>query len=145
MNLSVKGTAATAKLLDLKPPVIENNNIITDIAAYERSVEAAAPDSFGDKNNGKTRKLGNTKDAKQILTSTFVIQNPLEFPRQKNGEVQNPELSQFKASQRLLNPNEASNNGQRIQKPKGPGQVLQQQPPIPVCIVQFWAGIGALP
>uniref|UniRef100_A0AC35GNP0 C2H2-type domain-containing protein n=1 Tax=Panagrolaimus sp. PS1159 TaxID=55785 RepID=A0AC35GNP0_9BILA len=101
----------------------KNHSILSlHIAAYEKSFEAADFDSF-DKSL-KKGKFGSIKKQNFISTSKFVSQNPFEFQRQQNDNLPElvPEVSQFKASQHLLNPNEALNNGQgRIQI------VVQQQ------------------
>uniref|UniRef100_A0A914QET8 Uncharacterized protein n=1 Tax=Panagrolaimus davidi TaxID=227884 RepID=A0A914QET8_9BILA len=77
------------------------------IAAYENSNEAAASDSFFD---SQVEKRVNTK---QIMTdaSSFISQNQFEFPRQQSNQKK-PEVSQFKASQRLRNPNKVSKSDQ---------------------------------
>uniref|UniRef100_A0AC35F1B3 Protein kinase domain-containing protein n=1 Tax=Panagrolaimus sp. PS1159 TaxID=55785 RepID=A0AC35F1B3_9BILA len=79
-----------------------DNNIVIDITTFENSCKTASSDLFGGKNNKDVKK--------QIIASTFVNQNPFEFPRQQNDRRLKPEVSQFKSSQRLLNPNEGSNN-----------------------------------
>jgi hypothetical protein len=86
-----------------------NSTLSLHISAYENSVETIASDSFKDKNNDSLE-----KDPKQILasaSSTFIIQDTFEFPRQQNDDDTTEfGLSQYKASQRLLNPNDSSDN-----------------------------------
>uniref|UniRef100_A0AC35FZ36 Uncharacterized protein n=1 Tax=Panagrolaimus sp. PS1159 TaxID=55785 RepID=A0AC35FZ36_9BILA len=86
-----------------------NSTFSLHISAYENSTEATV---FDDSFNENDKKV--LIKEKSSFGSTFVIQNPFEFPRQQNDNVSEPEMSQFRASQRLLNPNEASNNDQQM-------------------------------
>uniref|UniRef100_A0AC34FRG0 Uncharacterized protein n=1 Tax=Panagrolaimus sp. ES5 TaxID=591445 RepID=A0AC34FRG0_9BILA len=73
------------------------------IAAYENLVE-----SDFDGNDESLKEFGLIKkgeNVKQLFLGSSVDENPFEFPRQHKSEAMQPEMMQFKASQRLLNPN----------------------------------------
>jgi elongation factor 1-delta len=55
---------------------------------------------------------GRKKDAKHSFdVSTSVFENPFEFPRQQeSGNGNMPDISQYRASQKLLNPNQKDKN-----------------------------------
>uniref|UniRef100_A0AC35F8L0 Uncharacterized protein n=1 Tax=Panagrolaimus sp. PS1159 TaxID=55785 RepID=A0AC35F8L0_9BILA len=97
----------------------KNSTLSLHIKAYKNSVENTESDSINVINKGdwEKEKFGTKKKlekAKQVFaTSTFVIQNSFEFQRQQNYDVTEPELSQFKASQQLLDHNETLNNDQQ--------------------------------
>uniref|UniRef100_A0AC35GFU9 Uncharacterized protein n=1 Tax=Panagrolaimus sp. PS1159 TaxID=55785 RepID=A0AC35GFU9_9BILA len=75
---------------------IKSSTISLHISAYENSTKAAALDLFSGENQ-----------LNLIQKWETLIQNPLEFPRQQNNKIMEPEIAQFKASQKLLNPNES--------------------------------------
>uniref|UniRef100_A0A914R955 Uncharacterized protein n=1 Tax=Panagrolaimus davidi TaxID=227884 RepID=A0A914R955_9BILA len=91
-----------------------NSTLSLHIAAYENSSEAVASDLFDGKNNEEKFETKNIKQS--FLVSTFVVQNPFEFPRQQNDNAvpSEPEVSQFKASQKLLNPNKSTKKGNKL-------------------------------
>uniref|UniRef100_A0A914Q7F3 Uncharacterized protein n=1 Tax=Panagrolaimus davidi TaxID=227884 RepID=A0A914Q7F3_9BILA len=77
------------------------------IEVYENLTEAIVSDSFGKNGLKKEGLIGKLDNIKQILTSSaFITQNLFEFPRQQNGKVLKPEVSQYKTSRQLINPNE---------------------------------------
>uniref|UniRef100_A0AC34GR91 Uncharacterized protein n=1 Tax=Panagrolaimus sp. ES5 TaxID=591445 RepID=A0AC34GR91_9BILA len=96
-----------------KPKSINNSTLSIHIAAYENSIEASN-DADYDENEGLKKKCEKLvlnkkwKNVKQFInpSSASTSENPFQFPRQQeNEENSTPELFQFKASQRLLNPN----------------------------------------
>uniref|UniRef100_A0AC34FRV2 Uncharacterized protein n=1 Tax=Panagrolaimus sp. ES5 TaxID=591445 RepID=A0AC34FRV2_9BILA len=91
--------------------IVNNSTLSLHITAYENSVEEVNVNLLiGEKAKRQHKDLrivNNWKKRFEALTeSTSVFENPFEFPRQakENGNI-HPELMQFKASQRLVNPN----------------------------------------
>uniref|UniRef100_A0AC35F4I4 Uncharacterized protein n=1 Tax=Panagrolaimus sp. PS1159 TaxID=55785 RepID=A0AC35F4I4_9BILA len=89
-----------------------NKSILSlHIAVCEKSVEDVAVDSYGGKNkkdfkNGISESTGN-----EVLTSKLIVH--VKSKKQQSDKLSDPEMFQFKSSQHLINPNEASNNGQQ--------------------------------
>jgi hypothetical protein len=83
----------------------KNSTLSLHISAYENSTEDTVFDDSFNENDKKVLIKG-----KSVFDSTVFIQNPFSFPRQQNDIPSEPELSQFKSTQRLRNPNEASHN-----------------------------------
>uniref|UniRef100_A0AC35F5S4 Uncharacterized protein n=1 Tax=Panagrolaimus sp. PS1159 TaxID=55785 RepID=A0AC35F5S4_9BILA len=74
------------------------------IAAYENPITS---DLFGNESNAGLKKETSIK--KRYFIDSFKSRNPLEFTRQQNGDQKTePEVSQFKASQKLLDSKQPS-------------------------------------
>uniref|UniRef100_A0A914Q9W0 Uncharacterized protein n=1 Tax=Panagrolaimus davidi TaxID=227884 RepID=A0A914Q9W0_9BILA len=83
--------------------ITNKSTLSLHIAAYENSNEAIASDLFDDENieGLKKEKLGSIKTSKHCFIDRLM--NPFDFPRQQNENQRiEPEVAQFKASQRLL-------------------------------------------
>uniref|UniRef100_A0A914PWC1 Uncharacterized protein n=1 Tax=Panagrolaimus davidi TaxID=227884 RepID=A0A914PWC1_9BILA len=85
-----------------------NSTLSLHIAAYENSAEASSDFIDEAKESLKQNSDGLIRENVQpvFIGSTSVIQEIFEFPRQQeSGETKMPKVAQYKASQKLLNPN----------------------------------------
>uniref|UniRef100_A0A914QCG4 Uncharacterized protein n=1 Tax=Panagrolaimus davidi TaxID=227884 RepID=A0A914QCG4_9BILA len=112
-NLASKSLKFDAKVEDEKEEKSSftkttNSTIHLHITTYGNSTEAGRP-QFCNKNCDEitNEKFGSIKKCKKqfFAASKLFTENLFEFPRQQNDKLPEPELSQFKASQRLFKPN----------------------------------------
>uniref|UniRef100_A0A914QAI3 Uncharacterized protein n=1 Tax=Panagrolaimus davidi TaxID=227884 RepID=A0A914QAI3_9BILA len=88
-----------------------------NIAAYKNPI---ASDLFRNENVEGLRKkeFGSIKTSKQCFTGPFKFQNPFEFPRQQDGDQKNePEVKQFKATQKLTDQERSQTSQQSAPAP----------------------------
>uniref|UniRef100_A0AC34FML4 Uncharacterized protein n=1 Tax=Panagrolaimus sp. ES5 TaxID=591445 RepID=A0AC34FML4_9BILA len=83
-----------------------NSTLSLHISAYENLVESNTDDLSDGETEGSKNKNEKRDLIKKWEISSLFFQNPFEFPRQQNDRGIRPEMMQFKASQRLRNPNE---------------------------------------
>uniref|UniRef100_A0AC35F2B1 Uncharacterized protein n=1 Tax=Panagrolaimus sp. PS1159 TaxID=55785 RepID=A0AC35F2B1_9BILA len=108
LKINVKSNKEEVEKKWMEESSVTNNSTLSlHITAYKNSIEAVL-NQFNDKNVEDLRKekFGTTKPI--VAASTLLIQNSFEFPRQQNNTVPPPEVSQFKASQRLNTPTKVS-------------------------------------
>uniref|UniRef100_A0A914YVY7 RNA helicase n=1 Tax=Panagrolaimus superbus TaxID=310955 RepID=A0A914YVY7_9BILA len=88
--------------------LINRSTLSLHIAAYENSVENSnnENDDFGKLSKSNKKTSGKTwKNIRSIFTGQ--THDSFEFPRQQENQSSKPEVMQFKASQKLLNPNQS--------------------------------------
>uniref|UniRef100_A0AC35EYC4 Uncharacterized protein n=1 Tax=Panagrolaimus sp. PS1159 TaxID=55785 RepID=A0AC35EYC4_9BILA len=98
-----------------------NSTLSLRISAYENSNEASS-----DSLNKSFQKPLLIQKQKQInFASKFVSQSSFEFQRQQNDKISKPEVSQFKAFQRLLNLNKSNLHSPMSQTPSDPEEEVK--------------------
>uniref|UniRef100_A0AC34FYC7 Uncharacterized protein n=1 Tax=Panagrolaimus sp. ES5 TaxID=591445 RepID=A0AC34FYC7_9BILA len=85
-----------------RPKDPNSSTLSLHIATYENSIQADVTDDA--KRGAQSRK--NLMMVKQF---DDYLQNPFEFPRQQDDRTSKPEVMQFQASQKLLNPSQSGN------------------------------------
>uniref|UniRef100_A0AC34GUI7 Protein tyrosine phosphatase n=1 Tax=Panagrolaimus sp. ES5 TaxID=591445 RepID=A0AC34GUI7_9BILA len=85
---------------------LNKSTLSLHIEAYENSIDADTSDSDdGERENLKTTLIKKWETSKHGFNGfSSLIRNPYEFPRQQKDKNIEPEMMQFKASQRLRNP-----------------------------------------
>uniref|UniRef100_A0AC34GSK7 K Homology domain-containing protein n=1 Tax=Panagrolaimus sp. ES5 TaxID=591445 RepID=A0AC34GSK7_9BILA len=94
-----------------------NSTLSLHIAAYENSMEDSTEsgEEEGIKKQVDKSMIKKWKSGKNFFTgSVNIIQNPFELPRQQESIKKEPEIMQFKASQKLLNPNDSTIDFQKV-------------------------------
>uniref|UniRef100_A0AC34FGS5 USP domain-containing protein n=1 Tax=Panagrolaimus sp. ES5 TaxID=591445 RepID=A0AC34FGS5_9BILA len=100
---------------------LNNSTLSLHITAYENSFLEASSNNNNDderedfKNSERKGFIKKWQITKHVFaSSSSFFQNPFEFPRQQESdkEATTPEIAQFKASQKLLNPNQMDANFQ---------------------------------
>uniref|UniRef100_A0AC35G2I8 Uncharacterized protein n=1 Tax=Panagrolaimus sp. PS1159 TaxID=55785 RepID=A0AC35G2I8_9BILA len=99
---------------DYSSSATNKSTLSLHIAAYEKSIEVSASDPFGGKDKEDLKDYISRSIRNEKHLSTFITQNPFEFPRQQSNGVFESELTRFRRSQDYQNTPEESSNGLEV-------------------------------